>query len=236
MVEVGESAELVEFREKWRAEVRNRSYISNMPRARRDPSPLKRSAEHYDHASPPNTNLLQASHSRSPPERSSGYLSSAVHFYRLAAQKEQEGHLEDALALYRHAFRLDPNADRAHSRAEQETKTVNKYTSLVQPEPSSARRVTEMRRDLEILSIMTNDAAIAGPLTKIVLSFDSNAEFKPEDELKGLHLKLLPDELLVLILGYLEPSSVETFARVCKKARIMTLDSIIWECVPIIHV
>jgi F-box protein 9 len=41
-------------------------------------------------------------------------------------------------------------------------------------------------------------------------------------------LNKLPDELLVMIIVTLDTTSIERFARVCKKARILTLDPVIW--------
>lgn len=68
---------------------------------------------------------------------------------------------------------------------------------------------------------------------ELISSFSSRLRFEvePENVLTDCYLNRLPEEVLILILQYLEPVYVERFALVCKKARILTLDSNIWMCV-----
>ena len=69
---------------------------------------------------------------------------------------------------------------------------------------------------------------IVGPLASLLANFERNLMFDPENEEEPVHLNKLPDELLVMIIVTLDTTSIERFARVCKKARILTLDPVIW--------
>jgi F-box-like len=69
---------------------------------------------------------------------------------------------------------------------------------------------------------------VSGSLTRIVADFPLPLSFEPEDEKEPLGLQRLPDEILVHILSYLSTSAVEHFARVSRKARVITLDATIW--------
>lgn len=53
-------------------------------------------------------------------------------------------------------------------------------------------------------------------------------KFDVEDEKRPLAIAMLPDEVLVMILSMLDPTAVERFGSVCRKARVMTLDPTIW--------
>ena len=67
-----------------------------------------------------------------------------------------------------------------------------------------------------------------GPLAILLADFARNLMFEPEKEEEPVFLNKLPDELLVMIIVTLDTTSIERFARVCKKARILTLDPVIW--------
>ena len=69
---------------------------------------------------------------------------------------------------------------------------------------------------------------ITGPLACLFANFRRNLIFQPENEEEPVFLNKLPDELLVMIIVILDTTSIERFARVCKKARILTLDPVIW--------
>lgn len=69
---------------------------------------------------------------------------------------------------------------------------------------------------------------VIGPLSSLLANFARNLMFEPENEEEPVYLNKLPDELLVMILVTLDTTSIERFARVCKKARILTLDPVIW--------
>lgn len=70
-----------------------------------------------------------------------------------------------------------------------------------------------------------------GILDSVVATFlqqEPTLSFAPEDETLPLAIKLLPEEILLEILHMLDSSSIETFALVCRKARVLTLESSIW--------
>lgn len=67
-----------------------------------------------------------------------------------------------------------------------------------------------------------------GHLASLVATFAQNIMFEPENEEEPVFLNKLPGELLVMIILTLDTTSIERFARVCKKARILTLDPMIW--------
>jgi F-box protein 9 len=69
---------------------------------------------------------------------------------------------------------------------------------------------------------------ITGPLANLLANFARNLTFEPEKDEETVFLNKLPDELLVMIIVTLDTTSIERFARVCKKARILTLDPVIW--------
>ena len=71
-------------------------------------------------------------------------------------------------------------------------------------------------------------SATIGPLSSLLTNFARNLMFEPENEEQPVFLNRLPDELMVMIIVTLDTTSIEQFARVCRKARIVTLDPVIW--------
>lgn len=67
-----------------------------------------------------------------------------------------------------------------------------------------------------------------GLLASLLATFTRKLLFEPENEEEPVFLNKLPEELLVMIIVSLDATSIERFARVCKKARILTLDPVIW--------
>jgi len=70
-----------------------------------------------------------------------------------------------------------------------------------------------------------------GLLDTVVAAFleqEPTLNFVPQDETQPLAIKMLPEEILLEILHMLDSSSIETFALVCRKARVLTLESSIW--------
>lgn len=100
--------------------------------------------------------------------------------------------------------------------ARQESSSINSLSSSV--ETSSTLKPV----DSGVAPVIT------GPLTSLLANFARNLMFEPENEEEPVFLNKLPDELLVMIIVTLDTTSIERFARVCKKARILTLDPVIW--------
>lgn len=69
---------------------------------------------------------------------------------------------------------------------------------------------------------------IAGTLASILAGFPPNLKFEREIEEEPIFIDKLPNELLVMVLRKLDAGSVERFARVCRKARLLALDPVLW--------
>jgi F-box protein 9 len=65
-------------------------------------------------------------------------------------------------------------------------------------------------------------------LVKIIRTFPTDLEFEPMVKDEPVLLNKLPEELLVLIISNLDPTSVERFATLSRKARLVCLDAGIW--------
>lgn len=66
-------------------------------------------------------------------------------------------------------------------------------------------------------------------LAQVIKSFPEHLVFEPEDEKDGRPpINLIPDELLLKILRTLDYTTIERFATVSRKARVLCLDSAIW--------
>lgn len=74
----------------------------------------------------------------------------------------------------------------------------------------------------------TKPTIVSGRLVKIVQSFPVDLRFEPENENEPVYLNTLPEEILVLILSKLDHTSIERFATLSRKARLVTLDSGLW--------
>ena len=72
---------------------------------------------------------------------------------------------------------------------------------------------------------------VTGTLASVIAEFPHDVSFQPEDETQGVPLNMLPDEILVHILLMVDVTTLERFATVSRKTRLLTLDSGIWRCV-----
>ncbi|CAE6418155.1 unnamed protein product [Rhizoctonia solani] len=182
--------ELERFREEWRQEIRER--VGGEP-----------STSH------PSPSPVQTRTRRSP-----------IDIYAEAVEREQRGELDEALSLYRRAFRLDPNVDRAYYH--RNTTEALKSLTLAPVKPS-----TGTQPKLEPIHV----AAISTHSIRILISaFPSASElaFLPEDERQPVPIARVPDELLLHTLKLLDIASIERFALVCRRARILTVDPDLW--------
>ncbi|KAF9038454.1 hypothetical protein BJ165DRAFT_1324052, partial [Panaeolus papilionaceus] len=159
-------------------------------------------------------------------------IQNALKIYREAVEHEQNGDLDEALLLYRRAFRIDDNVDRAFRREEKLKAIINNQTAV----PASKGRTAEVdeisTRFEKVVSVKDSGAptvAVAtGSLAQLIKEFPAKVHFEPLVENEPVHLKILPDELLVSILKRLDHTSIERFGSVSKKARLLTLDSGVW--------
>ena len=65
-------------------------------------------------------------------------------------------------------------------------------------------------------------------ISKIAQGFPQPLTFEPEEETEPVEITRIPDEVLVYILRFLDHGSIERFASISRKARVLTLDSTIW--------
>ncbi|OCH87518.1 hypothetical protein OBBRIDRAFT_837296 [Obba rivulosa] len=173
-------------------------------------------------------------------------LRAAVEVYRRAMQFEQESNLDEALRLYRQAFRMDANVDRAYHRLEAQQHAAAAghapiiaatYARNHQKTPSAAEHdaVDAITRGVKAMdihsSVLPKDAStvVAGSLASLIKTWPHDISFEPEDERQPVPLRLLPEELLVHILRNLDTSNIERFAMVNRKARVVSLDTSIWK-------
>jgi F-box protein 9 len=121
----------------------------------------------------------------------------------------------------------DPHVDQAYNREEM-------LAGILQAQKSAeANQVDELAsRVEESLSLKSvskgKEIVVTGTLSMVIRFFPKNLRFEPENEDELALLNKLPDELLVIIIRNLDHTSVERFAAVNRKARILSLDSVIW--------
>ncbi|KAF9006124.1 hypothetical protein BDQ17DRAFT_1303663 [Cyathus striatus] len=254
-----EPEELARFREEWKAELQRRRQQSNSSDSTLQsqasaaaannqglaelifaPSPAKQQAPippiHFQ-----TTKTVAPDHPVVTGAADSTYVSpglgTALAAYRQAVQHEQHGDLDEALVLYRQAFRLDPNVDRAYHReeminsvrqAQQGGLTANKLKVVLATSGEMDQLAAAMQQSLSIKTTTPGKLVVTGTLANTVANFPEDMKFDPENELEPVPLNKLPEELFVIILRKLDPASVEKFARVSRKARFLTLDNAIW--------
>lgn len=242
---VDDNNELARFREQWKAELNQRALASAAnsasttqdvvvrippaPAAATAPTshvPVLSSATSLPVVTPAYTRAHYSGHTS---KHTSKHLTSAIETYRSAVQSEQTGNMDEALRLYRQAFRLDTNVDKAYHTEELRLSALASLeTSRERKRASTDLHVADLTKSVKRLSLPSSKTMVTGNLAEIISSFPSTLEFEPEDEKLGVPLRVLPDELLVLILKTLDTTSLERFAAVDKKARVLSLDSSIW--------
>jgi F-box protein 9 len=229
-----ETDELRNFRENWKKEVWEKQRLQQAPSQASVANPSTTASLNQPDAKA-HTHTLGRLQSRN----------NALEVYSRAVKHEQASELDDALRLYRQAFRLDSNVDKAYHLREQKAAPRAPETSAsvtatsVQPNaenkvagsvgPAVDGGVVRVKRRSS--SAHHPERQVSGLLAQIVVDFPVPLCFEPEDEREPLHLQRLPDELLVHILSYLGVTTIELFACVSRKARIITLDVIIWRSV-----
>ncbi|TFK63000.1 hypothetical protein BDN72DRAFT_848118 [Pluteus cervinus] len=159
---------------------------------------------------------------------------SALQVYRRAIHHEQCGELDEALTLYRAAFRMDPNIDRVYQREEMLASILaaqqNPINAASQPghhRSESGGVVDVLVQQVASLSL-GQGVNITGTLASVLSNFPQLLKFEPEDENEGLFISLIPDEIIIMVIWLLDPTSIERFGKVCRKTRVLTLDPTIW--------
>lgn len=182
----------------------------------------------------------------------------AVEAYARAVEHENSGQLNEALHLYRKAFKLDDRVEKAYNTAivkeEERSQAVVEDTQVVDPalpvtatppplEPYVFRTHTQLAPDYHSPARMPVRSHGDGegvhpewtdPLTRIINKFEEDlyaVEFAPEEEKWPVLLASLPDEVVENIIFFLDVQSLERFALTCKKARLLTRAAPIWRYV-----
>ncbi|KAG2128581.1 hypothetical protein DEU56DRAFT_819076 [Suillus clintonianus] len=251
-----EPAELARFREQWKAEVRQRQAATSGPQTQPVPSGSATAERAVSPARSDTstktatiTNTLSASrgpathalagapavlaHASHGQSHLSPTLAHAVEVYRKAAFHEQHSQLDEALRLYRQAFRLDANVDRAYFIEEQRAQERSAAQPATHKKIPSAGSVDAVTRGVEKLEVHQDSKdksfVTSGVLAHVLKDFPENLVFEPEDEKGGRPpINLVPDELLLQIIRTLDYASIERFAAVSRKARVLSLDTAIW--------
>lgn len=224
-----ETDELRNFRENWKREVEEKK---GLQQSRQDPAELAA-------ALPEQSSTPEASS----PHHSGVFRSrnDALEVYSRAVKHEQAGELEDALRLYRQAFRTDSNVDKSYHLKEQRARTLETISlnaTTVEKNAENIGAVTiNARSNSAVVHMKTpsfplhTERQVSDSLASILAKFPTPLSFEPEDERALSPLERLPDELLVYILSYLGSAAIERFALVSRKARMITLDATIWRSV-----
>ncbi|EJU03807.1 hypothetical protein DACRYDRAFT_49450 [Dacryopinax primogenitus] len=156
----------------------------------------------------------------------------AIDLYHEALECEQQGNLDEALVLYRRSFKLDSNVDKAYhrlvARQSLQSRSISQQQSTskqTQDNLSSAKR--------PILNSSPHTSRSISSLPHIISSFEPRPIiFAPEDEHLPCPLRRLPDELILHILMLLacdrDITTVERFATISLKGRLLAADSSIW--------
>ncbi|KAI0741604.1 hypothetical protein C8Q80DRAFT_1110639 [Daedaleopsis nitida] len=256
-----ESEELARFRQQWLEEVRGKKKTQGSQNVVSPPasvatgsveasdtphSPLGHRAAHRRasnvSASPPPVTRQLASSTAAVPFGPT--LQRAVEVYKKAVQHEQRSELDDALRLYRTAFRMDPNVDRAFHRIEDELQrkavpptSPSQHKVQHQKTGSSESTIDSLVQELQGLELgpgripvahARGEGFVTGTLATLVASWPVDVRFEQEDEQEGVPIQNIPDELLMLVLRLLDHTALERFAKVNRKARVLTLDASIW--------
>ncbi|KAG6919524.1 hypothetical protein DXG01_005114 [Tephrocybe rancida] len=162
-----------------------------------------------------------------------GALGVALNIYRKAVQSEQSGETENALLLYRQAFRMDAHVDRVFHREE-----ALAAIAAAQKDPLHKPASSILDNAMDQLTVKVQASLTVKPrggarvttqaLSTLLASFPADLAFEPEIEEEPVHLQTVPDELLVMFLRKLDTTSIERFASVSRKARVIALDSAVW--------
>jgi F-box protein 9 len=161
-------------------------------------------------------------------------IRTALAIYTRAVQHEQSGQLDTALSLYRQAFRLEPNVDRAyHTQEILASIKAAQTTDLSSPKDGENvdHLATTLQRAVAIKSGEEPVLVVTGTLASLLEGFPQDLVFEPEDEEQPVYINVLPEELLIIILRKLDHTSIERFAAVSRKARVLSLDPGIWRSV-----
>lgn len=182
----------------------------------------------------------------------------AVVVYARAVEAEQEGRLNDALLLYRQAFKMEDSVDKLYARkvraeaaaaevaaeeaAAEEASSADvvdpaapvdapyAFTRHVQVHPDYERRHHDHDHDLDAAQADKGRLAPVSRLTALFHSVPnaSTAQFEPESEDLPIPIAKLPAELMDPVLVHLDVASIEALGATCWRARGLTAQAAVW--------
>lgn len=163
----------------------------------------------------------------------------AVDVYRDAVTHEQRSDLDQALVLYRKAFRMEPNVDKIFHMLEAQQLASRPHHHGRRGSIGKQGDGSTIPLDLGSLEISpsippvvvklpANHGIVTGSLASLISSWPSTLVFEREEEKDPIPISFIPDEILVYVLSCLDVTSLERFALVNRKARIVSLDSSLW--------
>ncbi|KAI0832067.1 hypothetical protein BC628DRAFT_1336193 [Trametes gibbosa] len=258
-----EPDELVRFRQQWLEEVRSKKKASSSQDGSSAPAaitpaststsahPHSPPAHHPTHRRPSHGALSSPLLGKRPsasvtPAPMGPALQRAVEIYKNAVHHEQRGELDDALRLYRTAFRMDTNVDRAYHLVEEQLKAVTSSGASAPPKAhyrkTSAGNVDAIVDGLGSMELglahvpvvrARGEGLVTGTLASLISAWPIELSFEAEDLQEGVPINQLPDELLMIVIRLLDHTAIERFARVNRKARVIALDGSIWR--PIVY-
>ena len=139
---------------------------------------------------------------------------------------EIRGSSNEALRLYRRAFRLDSNVDQAFKLEERIDSVPVISDALAQIPPANmglaiipppSRGVSNHRDVIDVI---------------IASSASDSIVFTPFEQNSSVPIQSLPTELIICILRFFswdcDYTTLERFAAVCRKARLLTMDNSLW--------
>ncbi|EKD00422.1 F-box domain-containing protein [Trichosporon asahii var. asahii CBS 8904] len=179
----------------------------------------------------------------------------AVEVYTQAVEAEQQGRLNDALKLYRQAFKMDDGVDRAYQREARARAEVEANTAAAaEEEGATSADIVDPRgpseREYQFTRHIQLEADYARPLaptSRLTALIDKYAhvkgvnpatgeewehsrleEFAPLDAELPLPIANLPAEILDRIFRHLDVGAVERFGSTCWRARLLTEHTSLW--------
>lgn len=221
--QIEEDEALRRFREDWKREIERR-------KEQNDPTTASTSNGANTSQPSPATSPTTPNAPRILPYHASA-RQSALELYEQAVRLEESGLLEDATVLYRKSFRLDSNVDKAYHRMtmERELNGIIQDVGAISIAKPGARPNTsdsKGKNSITLSNISTLKSVLDSFPPLHSLSFDA------EDETEPIYINLLPDEIVVCILrefnSTADTRSIERFASVSRRARVLTLDPSIW--------
>lgn len=237
--------QLARFREEWRAEVRRRRDGQEALKRTQEQGPSSDAAEAKAPDVPATHPLQRPTYVVAAVRENSIDPASlppsavkALAIYERAIACERRSEIDEALRLYRLAFRIDDKVGRIHEELEYSRFRQHgavKPTALIDAVPEHAHvsaeaAVEHITQGVASVAVAPSGkhANLADALDELVSGWPIDIWFDPEDEKEAVHIRRLPDELFAKVMGYLDVTSLERFALVNRKARALALDATVW--------